>query len=124
MPKSPDAQTLCHYRKYAFLFFADLFCALLLAGIELVYPSLTTVMIDTYIPQGMLREILLSGALLLGLYLIMAGLNYFINYWGHLVGVRMEADMRSDFFRHLQQMPFKFFDNNRTVKLMSRMVNE
>ena len=64
-----------YYKKYAALFFADLFCALLLAGIELVYPSLTTVMIDSYIPQGMLREILLSGALLLGLYLIMAGLN-------------------------------------------------
>ena len=113
-----------YYKKYAALFFADLFCALLLAGIELVYPSLTTVMIDSYIPQGMLREILLSGALLLGLYLIMAGLNYFINYWGHLVGVRMEADMRSDFFRHLQQMPFKFFDSSRTGKLMSRMVND
>lgn len=51
-----------YYKKYAFLFFADLFCALMLAGIELVYPSLTTVMIDVYIPQGMLRQILWAAA--------------------------------------------------------------
>jgi ATP-binding cassette subfamily B protein len=54
----------------------------------------------------------------------MAGLNYFINYWGHVVGIRMEAEMRSDFFRHLQKMPFKFFDEHRTGKLMSRIVND
>ena len=126
MQKNPSMMRrfISYYKKYTFLFFADLFCALALAAIELVYPSLTTTMIDIYIPHGMLQEILRSGAFLLGLYLIMSACNYFVNYWGHLVGVRMEADMRSDFFNHLQQMPFKFFDRNRTGQLMSRIVND
>jgi ATP-binding cassette subfamily B protein len=50
--------------------------------------------------------------------------NYFMNYWGHVVGVRMEADMRSDLFKHMQKLDFKFYDNQRTGKLMSRMVND
>ena len=113
-----------YYRKYRGLFFTDLLCALLVAAIELIYPRVTTVIIDEYIPQGLLTQILIAAAVLLGLYILMAGLNYFLHYWGHIIGVNMEADMRADFFAHLESMPFQFFDRNRTGKLMSRLVND
>ena len=90
-----------YYRKYRGLFFTDLLCALLVAAIELIYPRVTTVIIDEYIPQGLLTQILIAAAVLLGLYILMAGLNYFLHYWGHIIGVNMEADMRADFFAYL-----------------------
>ena len=113
-----------YYRPHLALFYTDLAAALILAAIELVYPAATTRIIDKLIPNGMVKELIITMAILLGLYIIMACMNYFMNYWGHVVGVRMEADMRSDFFKHLQKMPFSFFDKMRTGKLMSRIVND
>lgn len=115
---------LSYYKQHKALFFADLFAALVLAGIELVYPSITIVIIDDYIPNQLLGNIAWTLALLLGLYIIMAGASYFMHYWGHIVGIRMEANMRDDFFKHLQKLSFSFFDKNRTGKLMSRVVND
>ena len=61
---------------------------------------------------------------LVAAYLIRAGFQYFVNYWGHVLGAYMEADMRRDLFRHLQKLPFRFYDKNRTGQLMSRVVND
>ncbi|MBR4869075.1 MAG: ABC transporter ATP-binding protein, partial [Clostridia bacterium] len=61
---------------------------------------------------------------LLGIYLVKALLNYLVNYMGHVVGVRMQADMRKDIFSHLQKLPFRYFDDNKTGALMSRIVND
>ena len=61
---------------------------------------------------------------LLIIYIAKAILNYIIQYWGHIVGVRMQGDMRRDFFRHLQKLPFAFFDENKTGAVMSRMIND
>ena len=115
---------LSYYRNHMKLFILDLIAATGLAVIELVYPAVTTRLIDEYIPNKMLDQIFIMVAVLLGIYVIMAGLNYFMHYWGHVMGVLMEADIRSDFFRHLQSLPFKFYDHHRTGKLMSRMVND
>ena len=115
---------LSYYRNHIKLFILDMIAAFGLAVIELVYPAVTTQLIDVYIPERILNKILTMIAALLGIYVVMAGLNYFMNYWGHVMGVNMEADMRSDFFRHLQSLPFKFYDHHRTGKLMSRMVND
>jgi len=98
--------------------------AFCLAAIELVYPAFTTKIIDDLIPNSLVSQMFFMVALLLGLYVLMAGCNYFMNYWGHVVGVRMEADMRSDLFKHMQKLDFRFYDNQRTGKLMSRMVND
>jgi len=123
-----DKKTLLHfisfYKGHMKLFIASLIAAVLLAAIELVYPFIATRIVDDYIPEGLMQELFISMGILLLLYVVMAGLNYFIHYWGHVLGVRMEADMRSEFFVHLQKLPFKFFDNNRTGNLMSRMVND
>ncbi|MCD4753802.1 MAG: ABC transporter ATP-binding protein/permease [Anaerolineaceae bacterium] len=115
---------LSYYKNHMKLFTLDMVAAFGLAAIELVYPAVTTRLIDVYIPERMINQILIMGVVLLGIYLIMAGLNFFMNYWGHVMGVNMEADMRSDFFRHLQSLPFKFYDQHRTGKLMSRLVND
>lgn len=115
---------ISYYRKHIRIFLLDMLAASGLAIIELVYPAVTTRLIDDYIPNRMLNQILIMVAVLLGIYLVMAGLNYFMHYYGHVMGVHMEADMRSDFFKHLQSLPFKFYDQNRTGKLMSRMVND
>ena len=115
---------ISYYGPHKRLFYLDLLAAFLMAAIELCYPVFTTRVIDEYIPNGMLSAILVTVAIMLGLYVIMAGLNYFVNYWGHVVGVRMEADMRDDMFKHLQKQPFSFFDAHRTGKLMSRIIND
>ncbi len=122
--KSMFKRFISYYKGHKFLFTTDLVAAFLLAAIELVYPYATTIIVDEYIPNNQIESLLIMIAVLLGLYIIMAGLNYFMHYWGHILGIRMEAEMRSDFFRHLQKMQFKFFDNNRTGKLMSRIVND
>ncbi len=122
--KSMFKRFISYYKNYKFLFTADLAAAFMLAAIELVYPYATTIIMDDYIPNGQMNKLLIMIGVLVGLYIIMAGLNYFMHYWGHVLGLRMEAEMRSDFFRHLQKMQFKFFDNHRTGKLMSRIVND
>ena len=113
-----------YFKKHRVLFITDLVVAFFLAGIELVYPAFTTKIIDQLIPNKLLAQMLVMVGVLLGLYILMAACSYFMNYWGHVVGVRMEADMRSDLFKHLQKLDFKFYDNQRTGKLMSRMVND
>lgn len=122
--KSMIKRFISYYKDHKLLFSLDLAAAFFLAAIELVYPAATTEIVDKYIPNGEIGKLLFMIGVLVILYIIMAGLNYFINYWGHVVGIRIEASMRSDFFRHLQKMPFKFFDENRTGKLMSRIVND
>ena len=115
---------ISYYKPYKMLFFMDLAAALFASGIKLVYPVVTTRIIDVLIPQLAIKSIFIYVAVLLGLYLIGAGLSYFMHYWGHVIGVRMEADMRRDMFTHMQRLPFTFYDNNRTGKLMSRVIND
>ena len=88
------------------LFMADLACALLLSFCDLVYPMITREMINDHIPNRMLDSLLICAAVLLGIYILKMCLNYFIQYYGHLVGVRRQADMRRDAFDHLQKLPF------------------
>ena len=80
--------------------------------------------INDYVPNQNLRMLLIWAAVLLGIYVLKAGLNYFIQYWGHVVGVRIQGDMRRDIFRHLQKLPFSYFDETKTGTIMSRMIND
>jgi ATP-binding cassette subfamily B protein len=113
-----------YYKPYKGLFIADMICALAIAAIELTYPALTRNILRDVIPQGNMGRLFAMLGFMLVLYIIMAGLTWFVNYWGHIVGVRMEADMRRDLFSHMQTLPFKFYDNNITGVLMSRVVND
>ena len=113
-----------YFKPHMGLFTADLVCALLLSAINLFYPMITRRMINEYIPQGALKSLVAGALLLLALYAVKLFLNYFLSYWGHIVGVRMQADMRRDVFDHLQRLPVTYFDNNKTGTIMSRIVND
>lgn len=113
-----------YYKPHRKLFFADLFFAFLLAVCDLFYPMIAKNIINEYVPDKNLRLLLIWSAVLLGIYLLKAGFNYFVNYYGHIVGVRMQADMRRDVFRRLQKLPFSFYDENKTGSIMSRIIND
>ncbi len=115
---------ISYYKPYRKMFVIDMVCALFVSVCNLIYPYLAKDIINVYVPQKNLRMILLWGGILLGIYVIKALLNFVIQYWGHLVGVGMQGDMRSDLFRKMQSLPFSFFDDNKTGSLMSRVTND
>ena len=113
-----------YYKPHMKLFIADMICAFILAVADLFYPLITRAMIRDFIPDGNVRLLLIFGAILAGIYLVKLALNYFVAYYGHIVGVRMQADMRHDVFSHLQTLPLKYFDDNKTGTIMSRIIND
>ncbi|MBR2615756.1 MAG: ABC transporter ATP-binding protein [Clostridia bacterium] len=115
---------MAYYKPHKTLFFLDMAASLLVALVGVVYPIVTRQMLNDLIPGQKWREIILFGLLLLGLYGVRMMLNFFIQYKGHMMGVRMQAQMRSDLFSHLEKLPFSFFDSNETGKIMSRLTND
>lgn len=115
---------ISYYKPHKKLFIWDMICAFLVAICDLFYPIIAGNMIDDYIPNKKLKLLLTWGLALFIIYIIKAGLNWFIQYYGHVVGVRMQADMRKDVFRKLQKLPFSYFDENKTGTIMSRIIND
>ncbi len=115
---------LVYYRPHRFLLAMDMLAALFISVIGMVYPVLTNKMLNIYIPERQFRNIIYAGVLVLILYTLRLLLRYFVQYYGHMIGVRMQAQMRSDMFNHLEKLPYKFFDSNETGKIMSRMTND
>ena len=115
---------ISYYKPYKKLFILDLIVATIATICSLVYPMMTRVLINETIPNKEVKVIGIFAIVLMLLYLIKAGCCYFMQYFGHLVGVGMQADMRRDMFNHLEELPNYYFDNNRTGDLMSRMIND
>lgn len=115
---------ISYYKPHWKLFAIDMACAFAVACGDLFYPIIARNIVNKYVPNRQLRLIVIWCAVLLGIYLLKAFFNFVIQYWGHVVGVRMQADMRRDMFRQLQRLPFSFFDENKTGTLMSRMIND
>lgn len=113
-----------YYKPHRLTFFLDMAASLVFSLCGLFYPILTRQMLNDFIPQGMIKQIALYGVGLIGIYLLRAGMNYYINYCGHVMGVKMQAQMRSDLFTHLQKLPYSFYDNHETGQIMSRMTND
>lgn len=113
-----------YYRPHRTLFFADMTATVFLALIGIVYPIVTRLMLNDLIPNRNYKMVVTCGVALLSLYVIKMLLNYFVQYYGHVMGVRMQAQMRSDMFNHLEKLPFSFYDNHETGKIMSRMTND
>lgn len=113
-----------YYKPYKKLFILDLLAAFLVSACDLFYPMITRNIINDVIPNKQIKLLLVFAIVLTLIFLIKAGLNYFMQYWGHVVGVRMQADMRRDLFDKLQDMPNKYFDNNKTGVIMSRIIND
>lgn len=116
----------CSYYKPHFkLFTIDLLCALLLSLCNLIYPLIAQYIIRELAgKEEMIQLIFILGVALLGIYLVKSFLNFILQYWGHIVGVRIQADMRKELFVHLQNLPFSYFDENKTGTIMSRLIND
>ena len=112
------------YKPYKKLFILDLLAASLAAAIDLVYPMMTREIVDNATNHGELRVIGVFAVTLIILFLIKAGCGYFMQYQGHVVGVRMQGDMRRKVFNHLQKLPNIYFDNTKTGDIMSRIIND
>ena len=115
---------IAYYRPHRKLFSMDMGAALLVAVIGIVYPIITRTMLNKLIPERQYTLILVYGITLLALYFIKMCLNYFIQYEGHMMGVYMQARMRSDMFNHLESLPYSFYDTHETGKIMTRMTND
>ena len=143
--KSTFLKFAAYYKPYKFLFFFDLFCALLVSAVDLVFPQVIRYL-TRVIPKIRSGEILLFSdktifsfdvqasaiiylgliiaAILLGLYIIRYFTQYFITSWGHIMGARMERDMRNDLFNHMQRLSFSYYDKNKTGDMISRIVSD
>ncbi|WP_418566637.1 ABC transporter ATP-binding protein [Peptacetobacter sp.] len=113
-----------YYRPYKKLFILDMICAFSASMCNLLYPIMTRNIMDDIIPNKKIDLLFIFAAILIVIFVAKAGFNYFMQYWGHVVGVRMQADMRSVVFRHLQKLPNKYFDENKSGVTMSRIVND
>ena len=122
--KSLLRRFMAYYKPHLRLFTMDMSAALLVALIGVVYPMITRLMLNDLIPNRNYRLVVLYGITLLCLYLVKMLLNYFIQYQGHMMGVYMQARMRSDMFAHLETLPYSFYDTHETGKIMSRMTND
>ncbi len=115
---------ISYYKPHKKLFALDMLASFLMSLIGIVYPIVTRRMLNDLIPNEKYRLIVIFGILLLALYIIKMMLNYFVQYFGHMMGVRMQAQMRTDMFNHLQTLPYRYYDGNETGKIMSRMTND
>ena len=117
---------LSYYRPYWKLFLADMFCAIVGAGVTLVFPMITryitgTVLIDANFDIMIIYKL---GLIMVVLVVIEYLCNYFIAYQGHVMGVLMERDLRNELFLHYQKLSFSFYDEQKTGQLMSRLTND
>ncbi|WP_050615084.1 ABC transporter ATP-binding protein [Bacillus testis] len=113
-----------YYKPYKTLFAIDFTCAVFAAVLELAFPVAVNKVIDDLLPSNDWGLILTAGAALLAFYILNTFMQYIVTYWGHMLGVNIETDMRRDLFTHMQKQPFAFYDKNRTGKLMSRLTTD
>ncbi|MBO4320498.1 MAG: ABC transporter ATP-binding protein [Treponema sp.] len=113
-----------YYKPHWHLFALDMACAVFMAAIDVAFPMFSRYALNTLIPNFQLKIFLiLVGVLFVG-FCIHKGCNWFVAYWGHVFGNRVEQDMRRDVFNHLEELPFSFYDTNRTGKIMSRATTD
>lgn len=115
---------IAYYKPVKKLFAFDMFCALIVAAADLFYPMIARNIINVFVPNKDLANILIWCGILLAVYLLKAIMNYIVSYYGHVMGVKMQAHMRHDMFIHLQKLPFNYFDNTKTGTIMSRLMND
>ena len=113
-----------YYKPHKKMFILDMLASFLISVVGMFYPVITRVMLNDFIPNKNYRFIVISGISLLFIYVIRMLLQFFVQYYGHIIGVKMQAEMRSDMFKKLQSLPYTYYDNNETGKIMSRMTND
>ncbi|MDO4940074.1 MAG: ABC transporter ATP-binding protein [Erysipelotrichaceae bacterium] len=115
---------LVYYKPYKKLFIEDMIASFLVSLAGMVYPIITRNMLNDFIPNKKYNLIVIFGISLLIIYIIRALLRFFVQYYGHFMGVSMQSDMRKALFKKIEQLPFTYFDNNETGSIMSRLTND
>lgn len=113
-----------YYKPHIRLFILDMLASLTISMTGIIYPIITRKMLNDLIPNRRYRAVVIFGVALLAVYFVRMLLNYFVQYYGHVMGVKMQARMRSDMFKRLEELPYSFYDANETGKIMSRMTND
>ena len=115
---------ISYYAPHKKMLALDLLASLFISLIGMVYPIVTNKMLNVYIPQKMYTTIVIAGAIVMVLYVARMLLRYFVQYYGHVIGVKMQSQMRQDLFGHLQKLPVRFYDNNETGRIMTRITSD
>ena len=121
---SPVRIFLSYFKPHKKLFALDMFCALLVAVVDLSFPLISRKAMNSYLPEGAFTAFFTVMGIFALAYLLRALLYFIICYWGHTFGIRVEADIRQDLFRHMQSLGYDFYDRNRTGQLMSRLTTD
>ena len=119
--KSPLMIFLSYFKNHRWLFAADVTCAVGIAAIDLLFPLVTRSALYEMLPNQMYRTFFTIMVIVAVCYVLRSFLNYVVAYYGHTFGIRVEADIREDLFRHMQELSYDFYDANRTGQLMSRL---
>ena len=112
------------YKPHLGMFLLDMFCALVIALVDILFPVVTRKVLYDYIPNQAMRTFLIVMGAMLAAFLIRTAAQWIVTYLGHLMGVHIEADMRTAIFAHMQKLGFSFYDKNRTGLLMSRVTTD
>lgn len=115
---------LSYYRPHIHLFLLDMTCALIICLIDLAFPYASRWCLNNLLPDQAYRTFFLVIGIFAGAYVCKGLLYFVVSYWGHVFGVRVEADLRRDLYAHMESLSFSFFDKNRTGVLMSRVTND
>ena len=124
MEKSLLRRFISYYRPHRKMLALDLGAAFLISATGMVYPVVTNRMLNDYIPNRKYGTIVAAGLIVLALYVIRFLLRYFVQYYGHMIGVRMQSRMRRDLFAHLEKLPFRFYDDHETGRIMTRITSD
>lgn len=115
---------IAYYKPHKFMFSMDMLASLLISVIGMTYPIVTNRMLNDYIPNQLYSSIVSAGLIVLALYVLRMLLRYFVQFYGHMVGTHMQAQMRRDLFSHLEKLPFSFFDEHETGRIMTRLTSD
>ena len=122
--KSPLMIFLSYFKNHKKLFAIDVSCAVGIAAIDLAFPLVTRSALYDMLPEKMYRTFFIVMAVVVLCYVLRSVLNFIVAYYGHTFGIRVEADIRRDLFRHMQELSFDYYDENRTGKLMARLTSD
>ncbi len=115
---------LSYYKPYKRLFVLDMIASFIIAIIGMGYPIITKYMLSDWVPNKNLNMVIIGGCSLVGIYVVRALLRFFVQYYGHVMGVKMQADMRRELFEKLQKLPYSYYDNHETGTVLSNMTND
>ena len=113
-----------YYKPHRKLFIMDLICSFIISVCNMFYPMIARRIMNDFVPNRNLQFLIIWAIILACIYILKSILTFIVGYWGHVLGVRIQGDMRRDLFSHIQTLPFSFFDENKKGNIMSRIVND